>query len=73
MSDLLSYNGFKARVEFSADDNVFFGYLIGIDDVVSFEEKTAKKHKKAFREAVDFHIEVCKKSARNQRRIIAES
>lgn len=61
MSNILEYKGFKAKIEFSADDNVFFGRLIGIDDIVSFHGETVKVLKKAFKESVDFHIEVCEK------------
>lgn len=58
----MEYKGFKARVEFSADDGVFFGRIVGIKDVVTFEGSTVAKLKKAFKEAVDFHIEVCEKT-----------
>ena len=60
-NNILEYKGFKAKIEFSADDNVFFGYLIGIDDIVTFHGETVKQLRKAFRESVDFHIEVCEK------------
>ncbi len=62
MNNTMSYKGFKAKVEFSPDDEVFFGRIIGIDDVVTFEGRTVKELKKAFAEAVDFHIEVCEKT-----------
>jgi predicted HicB family RNase H-like nuclease len=62
MNSLMNYKGFAARIEFSADDNVFVGQLIGIDDIVMFEAETVDELKTAFEEAVDFHIEVCKKT-----------
>ncbi len=58
----LEYKGFKAKVEFSADDDVFFGRLIGIRDIVTFEGQTVDQLKESFKEAVDFHIEVCEKT-----------
>ncbi len=58
----MNYKGFSAKVEFSADDDVFFGRLLGIDDIVTFEGRTVDELKQAFREAVDFHIEVCEKA-----------
>ncbi len=58
----MNYKGFTARVEFSADDNVFVGRLIGIDDIVMFEGENVDELKNAFQEAVDFHIEVCEKT-----------
>lgn len=62
MSDLMEYKGFKARVEYSADDEVFFGRLIGIEDIVTFEGKTVRELKKAMKEMVEFHIEVCERT-----------
>lgn len=62
MNKLLNHKGFKAKVEFSADDNVFWGRLIGIKDEVTFEGETVKDLKQAFRDAVEFHIELCEKS-----------
>ncbi len=64
MSDLMEYKGFKARVEYSADDEVFFGRLLGIEDTVTFEGKTVRELKKDMKEAVDFHIEICEKQSK---------
>ncbi len=65
MSNVLEYKGFKAHLDFSADDGVFFGRLVGIEDVVTFEGTTVTKLKKSFKEAVDFHIEVCEKTGKD--------
>ena len=53
MNDILEYKSYYATVHFSAEDEVFFGKLIGINDVVSFEGATGVRLKKAFPEAVD--------------------
>ena len=68
MNNILEYKGFKAKIEFSADDNVFFGRLIGIDDIVSFHGETVKNLKKSFRESIDFHIELCEKIGKGIKR-----
>lgn len=68
MNNILEYKGYKAKIEFSADDNVFFGHLIGIDDIVSFHGENVKELKKAFKESVDFHIEVCEKVGKTPKR-----
>jgi predicted HicB family RNase H-like nuclease len=59
MKNTLTYKGYTGSVEFSADDDVFFGKLLGIRDTVTFEADTVTKLKKAFREAVDDYIETC--------------
>jgi len=59
MNDILQYKGYYAAVHFSADDDVFFGKLLGIDDLVNFEGASVKELKKAFHEAVDDYLETC--------------
>jgi len=68
MNNLMKYKGFTAKAEFSADDGVFVGRLIGIDDIVMFEAKTVDELKSAFKEAVDFHIEVCEKTGKQAKK-----
>jgi predicted HicB family RNase H-like nuclease len=60
MNDILQYKTYYATVHFSAEDEVFFGEIIGINDLVSFEGTTVKELKKAFHEAVDDYIATCK-------------
>lgn len=59
MKNVLEYKGYSGTVDFSADDDVFFGKLSGIKDVVTFEADSVIKLKKAFREAVDDYLKTC--------------
>jgi len=59
--DVLNYKGFIGSVHFSADDNVFFGKLEGINDLVTFEGQTVKGLTDAFHTMVDEHIKDCEK------------
>lgn len=61
MNDILQYKGYYASVNFSAEDEVFFGKILGIDDLVTFEGASVKDLKKAFHEAVEDYLETCKK------------
>jgi len=61
MKDVLDYNGFIGSVHFSADDNVFFGKIEGINDLVTFEGETVKELTDAFHYVVDEHIKDCEK------------
>lgn len=61
MNDILQYKGYFASVQFSAMDEVFFGKILGINDLVSFEGTTVKELKDAFEEAVEDYLETCKK------------
>lgn len=62
MNNTISYKGFTAKVEFSADDNLFVGRLIGMKDIVTFHGETVGELKNSMKETVDFYIEVCKKT-----------
>ncbi|MDD4972161.1 MAG: hypothetical protein PHT07_22265 [Paludibacter sp.] len=53
MKDVLNYKGFIGSVHFSADDNVFYGKVEGINDLVTFEGESLKGLTDAFQYAVD--------------------
>lgn len=61
MKDLLTYKGFIGSVHFSADDQVFFGKVEGINDLVTFEGKTVKELIDAFHYMTDEHVKDCEK------------
>jgi predicted HicB family RNase H-like nuclease len=60
MNDVLQYKDYLASIHFSSEDEVFYGKILGIDDLVSFEGSSVKELKKAFQEAVEDYIETCK-------------
>ncbi len=60
MKDILRYKGFIGSVRFSAADDCFFGKLEGIDDLVIFEGQDVQSLKRAFQEASDDYIEICR-------------
>ena len=60
MNDILEYKTYYATIQFSAEDEVFYGKVIGINDLVSFEGTTVAKLKAAFQEAVNDYLDTCK-------------
>jgi predicted HicB family RNase H-like nuclease len=60
MSDLLTYMGYYGSAHYSAADEVFYGKLEGIDDLVNYEGTSVKELIKAFNEAVEDYLETCK-------------
>jgi len=59
MTDRIKYKEFIGSVHFSSEDEVFFGRIEGINDLVTFEGKTVAKLKSSFKEAVVDYIELC--------------
>lgn len=63
----LSYKDYIGSVSFSAEDEVFYGKIEHINDLITFESDNAHDLKKAFEEAVDDYLEVC-----NQKGVLPE-
>ena len=61
MNNILRYKDFIATVQFSEDDEAFIGHVEGINSVVSFEGQSVEELKQAFQDAVESHLEFCKR------------
>ena len=60
MKNVLEYKGYLGTVSYSAEDDLFFGVLEGINDLVTFEAESVSELKSGFYEAVDDYLEMCK-------------
>ena len=57
MTNVMTYKGYVARIEYDDDDGIFFGNLAGIRDGVGFHADSVEELRAAFREAVDDYVE----------------
>jgi len=64
MKDVMIYKEYVGSVHYSEDDEVFFGKIEGIDDLVNFEGVSVPEIKKAFFEAVDDYLELAKENGK---------
>jgi predicted HicB family RNase H-like nuclease len=53
------YKGYYGSVEFSDDDNIFFGRLINVNDRITYEGDSVNSLRKDFEESVDEYLETC--------------
>lgn len=60
MNNTIKYKGYIGSVEFSEDDGIFFGKVMGIRSLISYEGENAKDLLKDFHDAVDDYLESCK-------------
>ena len=60
MNNTIQYKGYIGSVEFSEEDGVFFGKVMGIRSLISYEGSNAKELLDDFHEAVDDYLEMCK-------------
>lgn len=59
--DVLKYKGYWARVQYSEEDECFWGEVEGLKNTsITFEGNTVKELKKDFKDAIDYHLQVCK-------------
>lgn len=59
MNDILEYKDYYGEVHFSAEDEIFHGKIIGINDLVNFEGTSVRELKKEFHKAVDDYLAAC--------------
>ncbi|MBL8316789.1 MAG: type II toxin-antitoxin system HicB family antitoxin [Burkholderiaceae bacterium] len=57
--DLMSYKGYFARLEYSAEDHLLVGHLAGTRDIVGFHGSSVDELECAFHEAVDDYLNAC--------------
>ncbi|MBX3575787.1 MAG: type II toxin-antitoxin system HicB family antitoxin [Rhizobiaceae bacterium] len=54
------YKGYAGSIEFDDEDRVFYGRILGLRDIVTFEAETADDLVKAFHDSVDDYLAFCK-------------
>ena len=60
MSDMLRYKGYIGSVEYSEEDELLHGKLVGIRDLVSYDGMCLKSLRQCFEQSVDDYLEVCR-------------
>jgi len=58
-SNSLHYKGYSGSVEFSEEDGVFHGKVVGIKALISFEGDSVSMIVEDFHSAVDEYLEFC--------------
>lgn len=60
----MTHKNYSAKVKIDAEDRIFVGRLVGIDDIAIFHGSTVKKLEIAFHETVVQYIEVNERTGR---------
>ena len=59
MNNNMEYKGYLGSVEFSEEEAVFFGKIMNIRSLISYEGKNVMELSEQFREAVDEYSSTC--------------
>jgi predicted HicB family RNase H-like nuclease len=55
----LEYKGYTGSIEYSSEDNLLYGKVLGLKGLISYEGETGKHLEEDFREAIDNYIADC--------------
>lgn len=69
MRDVIIYKDYIGSVHYSTEDEVFYGKLEGINDLISYEGSSVSELKSAFEEAVDDYLEQCKLNGKEPEKV----
>lgn len=61
MKNTVKYKGYVGSIEFSEKDGIFFGKVLGIKSLISYEGENAKDLLEDFHNAVDEYLDLCNK------------
>lgn len=59
MNNLLEYKDYYGTVEYSSEDKILYGKVIGINGLISYEGDSIESLQADFEEAVDDYLEMC--------------
>ena len=56
---MMEYRGYIGRVEFDDEDGIFYGEVINLRDVVTFQGDSVQELRQAFRDSVEDYLDFC--------------
>lgn len=56
----LNYKGYSGTIEYSEEDGLLFGKVLGIKGLISYEGETGKELEADFKAAIDDYLAHCK-------------
>lgn len=61
----LEYKGYTGSIEYSPQDSLHYGSVLGIIGLISYEGETGKHLEEDFRESVDAYLADCKEEGKS--------
>lgn len=65
MKNLIEYKGYIGSIEFSQEDELFYGKVQGIRALISYEGTNAQELIEDFHDAVDAYLELCQENGKS--------
>lgn len=64
MSSLMEYKSYHGTVEYSEDDNLLMGKVVGVRDVLAYHGSSVQEIRQAFQSCIDGYLEMCEEFGR---------
>jgi predicted HicB family RNase H-like nuclease len=64
MNNTMTYKGYLARIDYDANDRIFTGRVLGINDIVVFDGTTVDEIEQRLHEMLDFYLESSQQAGR---------
>lgn len=58
---MIKYKGYQGKFAYDHETKCFYGEVVDIEDVITFEGASEQEIEIAFRDSVDCYLEWCKK------------
>ena len=68
MRNIIKYKGYAGLVEFDGEDKMFFGRVMDITDVLTFEGVTVEELENDFHAVIDEYLDFCKEIGKEPER-----
>lgn len=62
---LSEYKGYRSRVFYDPDDQIFVGEVVGISDSLCFHGKDIKELEEMFHQSIDNYFSICQKTGKD--------
>lgn len=69
MKNIMTYDGYLARIEYQGDLGIFTGKIAGLRKRVSFQSDTVEGLRQAFHDALENHRIACEKIGKQPRKV----
>ena len=64
----LDYKGYSGTIEYSEEDELLYGKVLGVKGLLSYEGQTGKDLEADFKETIDIYLADCKAENKNPER-----
>jgi len=68
MSRLLEHRGYQGTIEYTSEDGVYYGEVLGIKGLISYEGNNESELKVNFEETINFYLSSCDQDGRKPMR-----